>query len=66
MSNDQFSYEDWKVSASYDLGKLSAVTANTTVGIAYTDTNAKRAVYTDTNNKFMGASQTTVWIARTF
>lgn len=66
VSNDQFSYEDWKVSATYDLGKLSAVTANTTVGIAYTDTNAKRAVYTDTNNKFMGASQTTVWIARTF
>jgi uncharacterized protein (TIGR02001 family) len=66
VSNDQFSYDDWKVSATYDLGKLSAVTANTTVGIAYTDTNADRAVYTDANNKFMGASQTTVWIARTF
>jgi hypothetical protein len=32
----------------------------------YTDTNAKRAPWTDVNSIFMGDNQTTAWISRTF
>lgn len=64
--NNVFDYEDWKVSLTYDLGKLSTVTKGMTLGVAYTDTDAARAAYTDTNGLYMGDSQTTVWISKTF
>ena len=59
-------YDDWKISLAYDMGKLSPVTSGVTVGVMYTDTNAKRAPWTDTNNEFLGKSTTTVWISKTF
>ncbi len=65
-ANDPFDYEDWKVSLTYDLGKISNVTKGMTLGVAYTDTNAARAAYTDANGLYMGDSQTTVWISKTF
>lgn len=65
-ANDPFDYEDWKVSLTYDLGKISAVTKGVTVGVAYTDTNAAETAYTDLNGLYMGDSQTTVWISKTF
>lgn len=65
-ANDVFDYEDWKISLAYDLGKLSSVAKGMTVGIAYTDTDAQKTVWTDTNGLFMGDSQTTVWIFKTF
>ena len=65
-ANDVFDYEDWKISLTYDLGKVSNVTKGMTVGVAYTDTDAKKAAYTDVNGLYMGDSQTTVWISKTF
>jgi uncharacterized protein (TIGR02001 family) len=64
-------YEDWKVSAEYDMGKLGKLGDGVTVGVAYTDTNAKRSTWTEdsslvTSPKFLGGSTTTVWIAKSF
>ena len=40
INNDAaFSYDDWKVSLSYDMGKVSKKFDGMTVGVAYTDTN---------------------------
>lgn len=57
-------YDDWKLSASYDLGKLSSVTSGVTVGLAYTDTNAKRTSWTDINNEFLGKDTWTFYISK--
>lgn len=65
-ANDIYDYDDWKLSLAYDLGKVSTVTKGMTVGVAFTDTDAKKASYTDTNGLYMGDSQTTVWLAKTF
>lgn len=65
-NNGDQDYEDWKISLTYDMGKLSAVTSNVTVGVAYTDTNAKRSMWTDANNEFLGKDTTTVWISKSF
>jgi len=65
-ANDNFDYEDWKLALSYDLGKVSNVMTGTTVGVMYTDTHSKRAAWTDANGVYMGDSQTTVWLSRTF
>ena len=59
-------YEDWKISLAYDMGKLSAVTSGVTVGVMYTDTNAKKLAWTDDNNEFLGDGTTTVWISKAF
>jgi uncharacterized protein (TIGR02001 family) len=65
-NNGPQDYEDWKISASYDLGKLSKVMSDVTVGLMYTDTNAKKVPWTDSNNQFLGESTTTVWISKSF
>jgi uncharacterized protein (TIGR02001 family) len=70
-NNGAADYEDWKVSAAYDMGKLGSVMDGVTVGVAYTDTNASRAVWTDLappvgNSEFLGDSTTTVWISKAF
>ena len=65
-NNGDQDYEDWKVSLAYDMGKLSAVTSDVTVGIAYTDTNAKSTKWTDNNSEFLGKDTTTVWISKSF
>lgn len=64
--NDVLDYDDWKISLAYDLGKVSPVTSGTTVGVMFTDTDADKAFYTDTNGLYMGDSQTTFWISKTF
>lgn len=64
--NSAQDYDDWKISMAYDLGKLSKVTSGMTIGVMYTDTNASRRVWTDTNGEFLGKDTTTVWLSRTF
>jgi uncharacterized protein (TIGR02001 family) len=59
-------YDDWKVSAAYDLGKLGKLPSGMTLGVAYSDTNAKTSFWTDTNGEFLGKSTTTVWVSKTF
>jgi len=65
-NNGPVDYDDWKVSLTYDMGKLSNVVSGVTVGVMYTDTNADRAVWTDANNEFLGKDTTTVWISKAF
>lgn len=70
-NNGGADYDDWKVSAAYDLGKAIKVAEGVTVGVAYTDTNASRAAWTELaptvgNSKFLGDSATTVWISKAF
>lgn len=65
-NNGAQDYDDWKLSLSYDLGKLGQLGSGVTVGVMYTDSNADRAVWTDGNGEFLGKAATTVWIARTF
>lgn len=57
--NDPFSYDDWKVGVSYMLPH------DFKVGAFYTDTDAKRGNWT-INNKFVGDSQTVVFVSKTF
>lgn len=76
-----YSYDDYKISLAYDLGKVSKTFASTTVGVAYTDTSsANNCGYGAFNNsgtangtactgvypKNIANGQTTVWIQRTF
>jgi len=65
-NNGNQDYEDWKISLSYDLGKLSRPTDGMTLGIMYTDTNAKKGFWTDANAEFLGKGTTTVWISKSF
>ncbi len=65
-NNGAQDYDDWKISLAYDVGKLSKVTSDVTVGVAYTDTNAKRSKWTDNNGEFLGKNTTTVWISKSF
>lgn len=59
-------YDDWRVSLAYDMGKLSGVASGVTIGVMYTDTDAKKTAWTDTNGEFLGKDTTTVWISRAF
>ena len=76
-----YSYDDYKISLAYDLGKVSKTFTNTTIGVAYTDTSSAHACgYGAYNNsgtangsactgvypKNIADGQTTVWIQRTF
>jgi len=65
-NNSAQDYEDWKISAAYDMGKLSKVMSDVTVGLMYTDTNAKKGSWTDVNGQFLGDGTTTVWISKSF
>lgn len=65
-NNGAQDYEDWKISLAYDMGKMSKVMSDVTLGVAYTDTNADRTVWTDVNGEFLGKSTTTVWISKAF
>lgn len=59
-------YDDWKVSLTYDMGKASKVMEGVTVGVAYSDTNAKKANWTDANGEYLGDGTTFVWISKAF
>ncbi len=58
------SYDDWKVNASYDLSKLGSLGSGMTLGLMYTDTNAKKGFWTDLNNEYLGKGTTTVSISK--
>ena len=63
VSNDsQFSYEDWKVGASYALPK------DFTIGVFYTDTTSiNEAAYTPASTgRFVGKGRATVFLSKTF
>jgi len=59
-------YEDWSVSAAYDMGKLGKLAEGVTVGVKYTDTDADEAVWTDANGQYLGDGTTTVWLTKAF
>ncbi len=65
-NNSAQDYDDWSVSAAYDMGKLIQVAEGVTVGLKYTDTDANSANWTDANNQFLGDATTTVWISKAF
>ena len=80
-NNDNlYSYDDWKLSATYDMGKVGKTFNGVTVGVAYTDTNGNACGYGAFNQsrtisgtsctgvypKNIADGQTTVWIAKTF
>jgi len=70
-NNSAQDYDDWKISAAFDMGKLGKLGDGVTVGVAYTDTNADRTKWTEdsakvTNPQFLGDSTTTVWISKAF
>lgn len=76
-----YSYDDWKVSLAYDMGKMSKSLEGVTLGVAYTDTNSATCqgygAYNQTCNvsgfsgpgvfpKNIAKEQTTVYISKTF
>jgi uncharacterized protein (TIGR02001 family) len=63
-NNGDANYDDWKISASYDMGKLAKLTNGMTVGVAYTDTNAKSYVWTDINNEDLSKGTAFVYISK--
>jgi len=65
-NSDQADYDDWSVSATYDMGKLGKLGEGVTAGLKYTDTNAEEAVWTDANGEFLGDSAFTVWVTKAF
>jgi uncharacterized protein (TIGR02001 family) len=51
-NNSDANYDDWKVSADYDLGKLGKLGEGMTLSVAYTDvTNDTAGFWTDINGK---------------
>jgi uncharacterized protein (TIGR02001 family) len=59
-------YDDWNVSMTYDMGKLSKVTEGVTLGVKYTDTNAEESFWTDANGEYLGDSTFVVWVTKAF
>ena len=82
LSNDDlFSYEDWKISLAYDMGKIGKTFNGMSVGVAYTDTSSATCAgygkYSERcslkGNLLPGAypeniadGKATVWISKTF
>lgn len=64
-NNTLFSYEDWKVGASYDLGKLTKVLSGATAGVYWTTTNANPAGYTIQGNN-IGDNHLVGYFQKTF
>jgi len=65
-NNGNQDYDDWNVSATYDLGKLSSVTSGVTVGVRYSDTDAEEAYWTDANGEFLGDDTFAFWVSKAF
>ena len=70
-NNGAQDYDDWKISATYDMGKLSTVTSGVTIGMAYSDTNvssgdgtAFSAPWTDANGQDLGDGTFYAWISK--
>jgi uncharacterized protein (TIGR02001 family) len=65
-NNGNQDYDDWSISATYDMGKLTKVADGVTVGVKYTDTNADRAYWTDANGQDLSKGTATFWVAKAF
>lgn len=81
-SNDElYSYNDYKISLAYDMGKMSKTFENMTLGVAYTDTSSANAcgygASTDSGSangtgcsgvfpKNIAKGTGTIWISKTF
>jgi len=66
-ANSIYSYNDWRASLAYDLGKFGEKLAGTEAGVMYTDTNGKTAGYgAAIYGKNIAANQVTFYIKRTF
>ncbi len=68
-NNGAQDYDDWKLSLAYDLSKASETLSGMTVGIAYTDTNADKTVWSNPaglGGADLGKGATAVWIAKSF
>jgi len=65
-NNSAQDYDDWAVSAAYDMGKLGKLGDGVTVGMKYTDTNAEEAVWTDANGNYLGDNTFTFSVAKSF
>ena len=63
-NNGAQDYDDWKLSATYDMSKLSGLMSGVSVGVAYSDSDADSAVWTDANGQYLGDSTTYVWISK--
>lgn len=66
-------YTDWKISAAYDMGKLSSVMSGVTLGVAYSETDvdggngtAFSGPWTDGNGRDLGDGTSFVWISKAF
>jgi uncharacterized protein (TIGR02001 family) len=78
LSNDElYSYNDWKLGATYDLGKATKVLSNTTLGAYYADTSSANILgygsTTDCNSTGCGVyphnvakGKLVVYVQRTF
>ena len=62
--NSSLSYNDWRASLAYDLGKLGEKLAGTEAGLVYTSNDTKGTAY-DTH-VFAGRDQVTAYLKRTF
>lgn len=68
---DAQDYDDWKISAAYDMGKLGKVMSGVTLGVAYSETDATdgngtafSAPWTDGNGQDLGEGTAFVWISK--
>jgi uncharacterized protein (TIGR02001 family) len=59
-------YDDWSVSASYDMGKLGKLGDGFTVAVKYSDTDADEGVWTDANGEYLGDNTFTFSVAKSF
>lgn len=59
-ANNVFTYTDWKI------GATKAFSNGINVGGYYTDTNAAKASWTDVSGQYLGDSQFTVFVQKTF
>lgn len=80
-NDDLYSYDDWRISVAYDLGKASKMLSGAEIGMMYTDTDGANACgYGSINSagtaagvactgvypKDLADSQFTVWFKKTF
>jgi uncharacterized protein (TIGR02001 family) len=70
-NNGAQDYNDWKVSATYDMGELSNMMSGVTLGVAYSDTDvdggdgtAFSAPWTDANGQDLGDGTAFVWVSK--
>lgn len=60
VSNSRFDFADWKI------GLTKAFTNGVSIGGYYTDTDAKKSVFTDASGQHLGKDQFTVFVQKTF